>query len=69
MQQIERKSSPLAADEATERDPHWVRPELVCQVDFTEWTPDGRLRHPRYLGLRRDKKAREVVREEAKHGR
>ena len=37
--------------------------ELVAQVGFTEWTRDGRLRHPRFLGLRYDKSAREVVRE------
>jgi bifunctional non-homologous end joining protein LigD len=42
---------------------HWVRPELVGQIGFAEWTRDGRLRHPRYLGLRDDKPAREVVRE------
>ena len=41
----------------------WVRPELVAQVAFAEWTRDGRLRHPRYLGLRDDKPARDVVRE------
>lgn len=41
----------------------WVRPELVVQIGFTEWTRDGRLRHPRYLGLRTDKDARDVVRE------
>jgi bifunctional non-homologous end joining protein LigD len=42
---------------------HWVRPELVGQIAFTEWTRDGKLRHPRFLGLRTDKPAREVVRE------
>ena len=42
---------------------HWVRPELVAQVGFAEWTRDGQLRHPRFLGLRTDKKATEVVRE------
>jgi DNA ligase D-like protein (predicted ligase) len=42
---------------------HWVEPELVAQVNFTEWTRDGQLRHPRYLGERVDKSAREVVRE------
>ncbi len=42
---------------------HWVRPELVAQIGFGEWTRDGRLRHPRFLGLRDDKPAREVVRE------
>jgi bifunctional non-homologous end joining protein LigD len=46
------------------RDARWARPELVAQIGFTEWTRDGRLRHPRYLGLRDDKSAREVVREE-----
>jgi DNA ligase D-like protein (predicted ligase) len=42
---------------------HWVRPELVAQVGFGEWTDDGKLRHPRYLGLRDDKDPRRVVRE------
>jgi bifunctional non-homologous end joining protein LigD len=42
---------------------HWVKPQLVCQLRFTEWTNDGRLRHPVFLGLREDKKATEVVRE------
>jgi bifunctional non-homologous end joining protein LigD len=42
---------------------HWVRPELVAQIGFSEWTGDGQLRHPRFLGLRRDKRPREVVRE------
>ena len=42
---------------------HWVRPELVAQVGFSEWTGDGKLRHPRYLGLRDDKRPDEVVRE------
>jgi bifunctional non-homologous end joining protein LigD len=43
--------------------PHWVRPDLVAAVRFTEWTSDGVLRHPVYLGLRDDKRARDVVRE------
>jgi DNA ligase D-like protein (predicted ligase) len=42
---------------------HWVRPETVVQVAFTEWTVHGKLRHPRLLGVRRDKQARDVVRE------
>ena len=41
----------------------WVEPELVAQVGFSEWTRDGRLRHPRFLGLRDDKPAGAVVRE------
>jgi len=43
---------------------HWTRPELVGEVAFTEWKGDGRLRHPSFLGLRIDKPAREVKREE-----
>jgi bifunctional non-homologous end joining protein LigD len=47
---------------------HWVEPQLVCQVKFGEWTRDGRLRQPVFLGLREDKNAREVVREKT-HGK
>lgn len=43
----------------------WVRPRLVGQFGFGEWTRDGKLRHPRYLGLRDDKNAGEVIRERA----
>jgi DNA ligase D-like protein (predicted ligase) len=46
------------------RDARWVEPKLVAQVGFSEWTRDGKLRHPRYLGLREDKDASDVVREE-----
>jgi bifunctional non-homologous end joining protein LigD len=42
---------------------HWVRPELVVQAAFLEWTANGKLRHPRLLGIRRDKAARDVGRE------
>lgn len=42
---------------------HWLRPELVGEVAFTEWTSAGQLRHPRFQGLRRDKQATDVVRE------
>ena len=41
----------------------WVRPELVVQIEFGEWTPDGHLRHPKFVGWRDDNDAREVVRE------
>jgi len=41
----------------------WLKPELVAQIEFTEWTPDGRLRHAACAVLRQDKTAREVVRE------
>jgi bifunctional non-homologous end joining protein LigD len=42
---------------------HYVKPELVAQIKYTEWTPDGRLRHPVFLGLREDKSSLEVHRE------
>jgi bifunctional non-homologous end joining protein LigD len=44
---------------------HWVRPEIVVQVAFIEWTVHGKLRHPRLLGVRSDRNARDVVRESA----
>lgn len=46
-----------------ERGAHWVTPKLLAEVAFTEWTRDGKLRHPRFLGVRRDKLPRDVVRE------
>lgn len=45
------------------RGAHWVKPELVAEVSFTEWTNEGTLRHPSFQGLREDKKASDVVRE------
>jgi DNA ligase D-like protein (predicted ligase) len=59
---LRRPRSPFA-EEVREPGVVWVQPQLVAQVAFTEWTRDGRLRHPRFLGLRDDKPAREVVRE------
>jgi bifunctional non-homologous end joining protein LigD len=59
---IERADSPFA-DQIRERDVTWVEPKLVAQIGFSEWTRDGRLRHPRFLGLRDDKAPEEVVRE------
>jgi bifunctional non-homologous end joining protein LigD len=59
---LRRERSPFA-DEVRERTATWVEPRLVAQIGFSEWTRDGRLRHPRFLGLREDKAAREVVRE------
>jgi len=42
---------------------HWVEPILVCQIKFTEWTEDGQLRQPVFLGLRTDKAGKNVVRD------
>jgi bifunctional non-homologous end joining protein LigD len=61
---LETDESPFAEVHPVPRGTRWVKPEFVAQIAFAEWTRDGRLRHPRYLGLRDDKPAREVVREE-----
>jgi bifunctional non-homologous end joining protein LigD len=63
---LERSSAPVVDTKGlTMKGVHWVRPELVAQVGFSEWTPDGKLRHPRYIGLRDDKRPDQVVRERA----
>ena len=60
----ERECSRSPFDDAPDaKNVHWVSPDLVCEVGFTEWTTAGRLRHPRFLGLRDDKPADQVVRE------
>ncbi len=58
-----RETCPFAAEKGIPRAATWVEPEVVAQIAFMEWTPDGRLRHPSFLGVRFDKPAREVVRE------
>jgi bifunctional non-homologous end joining protein LigD len=62
LRKLERPRPPFA-DPPRERGARWVEPRLVAQVEFTEWTSDGKLRHPSFKGLREDKAAREVVRE------
>ena len=65
---LEQKESPFAVvpkmPKVRKADVVWVRPELVCEVEFVEWTHDRRLRAPSFQGLRDDKPAREVHREE-----
>lgn len=57
-------SSRFAPDPALpRRGVHWVKPKLVAEVQFTEWTQDGKLRHPQFMGLRPDKSPTKVVRE------
>jgi bifunctional non-homologous end joining protein LigD len=60
LEPLETEQSPFHVKPKTLGRPHWVKPTLVAQVRFTEWTDDGRLRHPTYLGLRDDKKAADV---------
>ena len=63
LEELEQLESPFTNTPRLGKGVHWVRPELVAQIGFSEWTRDGRLRHPRFLGLRDDKRAREVARE------
>ncbi len=61
---MERQTPPFKNGDLPSKGVHWVTPRLVAQVGFTEWTKDGKLRHPRYLGLRDDKEPESVRREE-----
>jgi bifunctional non-homologous end joining protein LigD len=62
LERLECPDPPFSGDDLP-RAARWAEPELVAQIGFTEWTRDGKLRHPRDMGLREDKPAREVVRE------
>jgi bifunctional non-homologous end joining protein LigD len=64
MKKLETEDSPFANLRRRPKDVHWIRPELVGEVAFTEWTEENVLRHPTFQGLREDKSAGEVVREE-----
>ena len=63
LRELETSESPFVDARPIPRGTHWTRPELVAQIGFAEWTGDGRLRQPRFLGLRDDKLPAEVVRE------
>ena len=68
LRKLGQRGSPFAADgpRPPTRGAHWVKPALVAEVAFTEWTRDGLLRHPAFEGLREDKPAAAVVRERAR---
>jgi bifunctional non-homologous end joining protein LigD len=63
---LERKTSPFATEPKPNAPVHWVRPELVCEMTFSEWTSEGSMRQPQYQGLRPDKKPEQVHREKSK---
>lgn len=63
LSRLERKTPPFADPPRTNERAHWTRPEVVVEVKFNEWTADGKLRQPIFLGVRDDKPAREVGRE------
>jgi bifunctional non-homologous end joining protein LigD len=66
LRELETPKSPFVDARPIPRGTHWARPELVAQIGFAEWTSDGRLRQPRFLGLRDDKRPAEVVRERSR---
>ncbi len=66
LRDLEAPKSPFVDARPIPRGTHWTRPELVAQIGFAEWTNDGRLRQPRFLGLRDDKHPTEVVRERSR---
>ena len=61
---IEISENPFPHQEIDEKGIHWTEPELVAEIGFEEWTEYGKLRQPRYFGLREDKKPKNVIREE-----
>jgi DNA ligase D-like protein (predicted ligase) len=63
LRELETAESPFLDARPIPRGVHWTRPELVAQIAFAEWTSDARLRQPRFLGLRDDKRPTDVVRE------
>jgi bifunctional non-homologous end joining protein LigD len=63
LQPLRRRTSPFDVGTPTGRGHHWVEPRLVAEVRFTEWTEEGGLRHPAFLGLRDDKRPEECRRE------
>ncbi len=65
LRRLAQPTSPFTSDgpRPPARGAHWVKPTLVCEVTFTEWTRDGLLRHPSFQGVREDKSASKVVRE------
>lgn len=65
LKSIERPTPLVKGKGLPRKNAHWVKPESVAQIAFTEWTSDNKLRHPRFLGLRNDKSPREVIQEKA----
>ncbi len=61
--ELETPTCPFDGDGLPRRGVHWVKPKLVAQIAFTEWTRGNKLRHPRFLGLREDKRPEDAVRE------
>ncbi|HEY6663464.1 MAG TPA: DNA ligase D [Sphingomicrobium sp.] len=74
IEELMERMAPLATDKAAVEVPrpdrkgaHWIAPKLVAEINFAEFTDDGILRHPSFVGLREDKSAKDIVREVPKH--
>jgi len=67
LKRLKTDESPFTASKAVARKAHWVEPKLVAEVSFGEWTRGGSVRHAVFQGLRKDKKAGEISREQAVH--
>lgn len=63
LEPLQQTKSPFAEAPKANMSVTWVKPNLVCEVEFTEWTSESRMRHPTFKGLRTDKKAKKVERE------
>ena len=63
MEPLEVDKAPVEVPRADRKGAHWIKPKLVAEIAFTEFTDDGILRHPSFIALREDKPATEVVRE------
>src|SRR5262249_13538401 len=68
LQPLARQASPFGERGAQGREDHGIEPKLVCEVRFTEWTADGGLRHPIFMGMRTDRNPLEVGREAERAG-
>lgn len=66
LDRLKRSASPFRTTPKTNAPAHWVKPELVCEMSFSEWTSEGSMRHPVFVGMRTDKKPSQVHREKAK---
>lgn len=69
LEKLERKTSPFAVEPKPNAPVHWVKPELVCEMNFAEWTKDGSMRQPTFVGMREDKKPTLVKREKPKRAK
>jgi bifunctional non-homologous end joining protein LigD len=67
MQPLKTKTHPYDTDPETNEQIQWIKPKLVCEVKFSEWTKDRKLRHPSFEGLRNDKSPKECTFEKPKH--